>query len=646
MLRRLALCTALGMMSLGITACGSSGHPDNPGETTDVAMPGPGTGEYGEPLYAKAKLPAENAARAGGIDPIVIPDCHLNLVQTEDVPSRHDGVLLKVDVQEGQNVKAGQLLAEVEYGIPQAELEIAQAKLKVAESDERASIATRDEAKVRYERQLKLDQTGSTSKEDKDAAKLTWERYKEEAISKGEAIGQAQAELKKAEETRHYCDVRAAIPGIVKKVYKKTGEAVKSAPSYEPLFTIENPEQVKVEGMVEKQYVPTLLSAPNLNDAIVKAVVEAPQADRPYFTLSGHLGEITGVAVARDGKTIVSSSADGTVRLWSAKANGNTSETQVLHHSNAVRCVACTPLGAAANLCVSGTADGSVYIWDLGSQSGEPIKIQNAAHRRAVNCIAFSPDGKWFATGGDDMEILLWDAATGELRYHFPGGHRAGVTSVQFTPQSQLISAGRDNTLRVWDVGTKGAVLKPGNTVDRRSGDVLDLGASPDGRRVLFDQGKSLRLLSLPDFLTKGVLQNATSASNFSAFALFSPDSQLILTAGQPEGRLQLWKAPTDSNRGSEIRQLVPADQSQATCAAFAPDDSFIVSGNSERQVLVWPVPEKSELEQQLTAKLKNIDRSVEGEGRKVRITAEFKNPNNRLLKGDTVTLVIYPKER
>jgi WD40 repeat protein len=613
----------------------------DPDTTAEVAVPGPGTGEYGQPLYTPAKLPAQKPPTERGPDPIVVPDCHLNLKETEDVPSRHDGVLLEVKVREGDAVKPGDLLAQVEYGIPQAELEIAQAKVKVAESDERASVATREEAKVRYDRQITLWQSRSTSKEDLDAAHLTWIRYQEEALSKHEAIGTARAELKKAQETRNYCEVRSAIPGIVKKVFKKTGEAVKSAPSYEPLFTIENPEHLKVEGMVEKQYIPSLWPIPHGSG---KVLVEAAQADHPTFTLSGHLQEVTGVAVARDGKTIASSSADGTVRLWSAKVNGITSEQQVLHHPTPARAVACTPPGAEHNYAVSGTADGKLYIWDLDSKSGEPLK-ELTGHRRAVNCIAFSPNGKWFVSGGDDMEILLWETASGEPLYHFPGGHRAGVTSVQFTPQAQLISSGRDNTLRVWDVGTKGAVLKARNTIDRRSGDVTALGASPDGRRVLFDQGKALRLLSLPDLLTTGVLQNTTSAMNFNTFALFSPDSRLILTAGLPEGRLQLWEGPSESNRGCEIRQLVPGDSSPATCAAFSPGGSFIVSGN-DRQVMVWPVPSKAEVDRQLTAQIMNIERSVEGEGRKVRITAEMENPENRLLKGDNVNLVIYPKER
>ena len=377
-----------------------------------------------------------------------------------------------------------------------------------------------------------------------------------------------------------------------------------------------------------------------------RVLVEAAESESPTQTLIGHLQEITAVAVSKDGKIIVSASADGTVRLWDRATR---SEKRVLRPgtapSTAVKAVACTPAGAEANLCLAGTADGKLWLWDLNvlmDQPNQPREFKDS-HRRAVTCVAFSPDGKACASGGDDKEICLWNTDTGELRYRFPAGHTAGITSLQFTPQSQLVSTSRDNTLRVWTVGEAGA--RPDITIDRRSGDVNTLGVSPDGGRVLFDQGKTLRLLSMPEGLTRGVLQSSSGANNFTSFALFSPDGRLILTAGASEGRLELWQVPAGTTRGSELRQLVPAEGSPATCATFSPDGSFIVTGTRDRQVQVWPVPTKEEIEQPLTAEVTLVEQSVEAEGRKVRIWAELQNPANRLLPGDTVTLVIYPKE-
>src|SRR5206468_2672805 len=72
--------------------------------------------------------------------------------------------------------------------------------------------------------------------------------------------------------------------------------------------------------------------------------------------------------------------------------------------------------------------------------------------------------------------------------------------------------------------------------IDRRSGDVAQLGVSHDGTRVLYDQGKELRILNLADKKSVGAIQNATGSANFSTLALFSPDSKTILTSSDAEG--------------------------------------------------------------------------------------------------------------
>ena len=118
------------------------------------------------------------------------------------------------------------------------------------------------------------------------------------------------------------------------------------------------------------------------------------------------------------------------------------------------------------------------------------------------------------------------------------------------------MSAGGDNSLLYWKVGTDGAVLEP-MRFDQRSGEVTAPGVSPDGKYVLYDQGKELRVLSLVDGRTEGMLQNPGGAMNFTTMAQFSPDGKMILTAAASEGRLQLWRATRESSarlRNTTIR--------------------------------------------------------------------------------------------
>jgi hypothetical protein len=95
-----------------------------------------------------------------------------------------------------------------------------------------------------------------------------------------------------------------------------------------------------------------------------------------------------------------------------------------------------------------------------------------------------------------------------------------------------------------------------------------------------------------------------------------------------------------------EVRQWV-SNGSTFTCAAFAPDGSFAVTGTEDRQVLVWSVPPPEELDRQIPAELPLVERAVESGGNPVRLWAEFDNPRGptRLLPGTPVTLVIPPTE-
>jgi WD40 repeat protein len=310
-----------------------------------------------------------------------------------------------------------------------------------------------------------------------------------------------------------------------------------------------------------------------------------------------------------------------------------------------VRSLACTSPASPWNLCLAGGSDGNARLYDLDGKSDAPPRALEGQHHGAISSVAFSPDGKACATGSEDHSITIWETASGKPLYHFLA-HRGPVTSLRFTPLDQLVSAGRDNILSVWTLGNK-AARREEVPLTSRSGDVAVLGASPDGRRVLFDQGKMLRVVSIPQGVTEGVLENPGSASNFTAFALFSPDGHLILTASTAEGRMQLWRSPAGpTRRVYEVRQLVSSDRTPTvTCAAFSPDGTFIVTGGRERQVLTWAVPSASEVDHEIAAEVTLVEPAVESANGQVRIWASFPNRDGRLLPGGTVAMAVYPPE-
>jgi len=435
----------------------------------------------------------------------------------------------------------------------------------------------------------------------------------------------------------------------------------------------------------------------------MQVTVEPTTPAAPARILSGHLQPVTCVAVSKAGPgkpaeeldyTIVSASEDRTVIGWDSRTGR---QLRRLPQDSVVRAVACTGEGAVNNLLVIGGTDGSVRFLDLNhlnetmatyfAKRAEAVKKQeemdkakddkdkfdslkkerdgllhemddlqkqmqpreaDRRHQGAVLCAAFSTDGTVCATSGDDRTIDLWDAATGKLKGSIRAAHRAAVTSLQFTPSNQLVSAGRDNDLNVWNVEADGRTTKAGDSFDRRGGEVLQLGVSPDGKQVLFDQGKELLVLSLARRKAEGVLQNYGVSGSFTHMALFAPNGKTILTASAAEGRLQLWRTPTKDGRAGELRQFMWNPNALNTCGAFAPNSAFVVTGTQDHKVLVWKMPSEAEINDKVTGTVSRVDRSLNaGSTRQVPIWVDVDNsdPNKprRLIIGSIATIVVPP---
>src|SRR5688572_5674341 len=84
----------------------------------------------------------------------------------------------------------------------------------------------------------------------------------------------------------------------------------------------------------------------------------------------------------------------------------------------------------------------------LRADDAGPVELQ--AHRSEVWCLAFSPDGKQFASASKDGTVQLRDAAGGEER-HVLKGHKGDVLRLAFSPDgNRLASSGGDGTVHLW----------------------------------------------------------------------------------------------------------------------------------------------------------------------------------------------------
>src|SRR5262249_51633486 len=135
----------------------------------------------------------------------------------------------------------------------------------------------------------------------------------------------------------------------------------------------------------------------------------------------------------------------------------------------------------------TGGLDLTIRLWDAATGKQ---KLLIGPLEKPISALAFSPEGKTLATLADEGEdrVRLWDTATGKERRRFTFGERSGLDSVAFSPDGK--------TLAAWGQ-LKGRLLDPQTGKERfpapvRKGGILVLGPfSPDSKMLVQIRGAS-----------------------------------------------------------------------------------------------------------------------------------------------------------
>jgi len=281
-------------------------------------------------------------------------------------------------------------------------------------------------------------------------------------------------------------------------------------------------------------------------------------------------GGVYGAAFAPDGKTIASAGRQG-IQLWEA-ASGK--ELRRFGQALKLFHVVFSPDG---KLLASTTWDNSfLHVWD--AVTGKELRLLGPHKASAV---AFSPNGKFLAAGGEDKTIRLWDPTTGRLLHQLEG-HRASVCPLTFSPAGNLLaSASEDNTLRLWDLATRKELHRltaqhTSSVAFSADGKLLASGTWDDNTIRLWDvaTGKERHRLT------------ARGGQHRQAGCLsFSPRGQL-LASGHRGGMIVIW----DPVAGKVIRQWQAHDLTVSS-VAFSPDGGTLLSGAVREDALrLWDV--------------------------------------------------------
>nr|WP_202895591.1 NACHT domain-containing protein [Iningainema tapete] len=196
----------------------------------------------------------------------------------------------------------------------------------------------------------------------------------------------------------------------------------------------------------------------------------------------------------------------------------------------------------------------------------------------AVFSVAFSPDGKLFATGDANCEISLWQVAdnTQILRLQ---GHSDWVRSVVFSPDGKTIaSASYDYTVKIWDIRT-GKCLK---TLHGHTSRVNSVAISPDGKTLA--SGSTDYTVKLWDSNTGQCLKTLQGHTKGVNSVAISPDGTILVSCSSRNQTIRLW----DMRTGKCVKTLQERDVKTLASVAISPDGTILGSCSHDHTVKLW----------------------------------------------------------
>ncbi|GCE21223.1 WD40 repeat domain-containing serine/threonine-protein kinase [Dictyobacter kobayashii] len=304
---------------------------------------------------------------------------------------------------------------------------------------------------------------------------------------------------------------------------------------------------------------------------------ETPTAtDIKTLLYQDHKDAVYSAAWSPDGRSIVSASADQTVRIWDA-STGQTHFTYQKQGSQSYQAL-WSPDG---KYIISG---GPISVQQWLASNGQHGFTYNVAPAQPSHDIALSPDGTYLAvapyTDTGKSSVQVWNTRNGNLVNTY---NTIYVYCLNWSPDSKSLAIGSaDTNIRILNITTGDTSLILTN---KDMGMPRDVAWSPNGRRLAatgtdgkvhsWDTNSGEQLPTLNDPSTNGHMHSLA----------WSPNGAYIAT-GSTNGSVYLWQTDTGKLLASHGGQ-----KGMITKLAWSPDDKAIVSSSLDHTVQIWTIP-------------------------------------------------------
>lgn len=301
------------------------------------------------------------------------------------------------------------------------------------------------------------------------------------------------------------------------------------------------------------------------------AAVARPQPQQPaprlrLRTISAHSGPVTATRFSPDGRLLITTGTDATLRIWEASTGGL---NRVINLDNGPA----TSLAVKQRYAATGHENGATTVWDL--EAGTKIAELRRNEAR-IWSVAFTDSGR-LTVAGHDWTVSLWDMRKPDAPIHVFEGHKNPVQTVTLSSNgTMLASGGADKQLHLWDLNTLDRVR-----AYRKQGDfITSIAFSPDDQLIasgtlsgpisIFKANSRSRRVRIKDHTGK-----VTGLG-------FSPDGRLLVSSSA-DGTLRV----IETNRWRTLK-TIPDHQGPINGLAFAPDGRSFASAGNDGTVRIW----------------------------------------------------------
>ena len=300
--------------------------------------------------------------------------------------------------------------------------------------------------------------------------------------------------------------------------------------------------------------------------------------------INGHTDGAYGLTISPDGNKLLSTSYDGTAVLWDIrkilKKNEVIYEVLEQKHTAEIRNCAFSPDG---KYFVTVGYDNRILLWDSKGEFIKEIdKIMDPNYGEKygvgdINCVAFSGDGSKIVIGTNlttEENAIVYSIPEGDKLRTFKG-HNNAVISCDFYGENLIATAGgNDREIIIWDANT-GETLHILKGTGKRIWELsvgpnyeIAFGQEPGARQVLNQFGEVSKTFSLQSFELGELPEDM---SEFTSEVLSRGDLSIDFTNAKPN---------IVSMSNGNVIELSPGIDGGMRCMSLAPDDNVVVGAS------------------------------------------------------------------